>query len=91
MSPAGGHTCVQVQAAACSILGGTFSGLGIPCSTVPCPPACPCDINADGVVDAADEAAFLGLFAAMNADLDGDGDTDLDDWDVFYSCFPQGC
>jgi hypothetical protein len=85
---------LQLSALACSILNGTFSGLGIPCIAVPCPPVpppCPCDVNGDGIVDALDEVAFLAGFAAMSMDLDGDGDTDLDDWSIFYSCFPQGC
>lgn len=90
-SAAGAFSCVEISPAACTLLGGAFSGLGTPCSAVPCPPACPCDINGDGVVDAADEAAFLLLFAAGNADFDQDGDTDLDDWAAFYSCYPQGC
>lgn len=87
----GGFTCVEVHPLACATLSGTFSGPGIPCSSVPCPPACVCDINGDGVVNAADETAFQLLFAAGNADLDMDGDTDLDDWTAFYACYPQGC
>jgi hypothetical protein len=90
-SSTGAYTCVEIDPVVCTILGGTFSGLGIPCSAAACPPPCPCDINGDGVVNAADEAAFLLLFAAGNADFDQDGDTDLDDWAAFYSCYPQGC
>lgn len=90
-SASGTFNCIEVSPAVCTILGGTFGGLGVPCSAVPCPPPCPCDINGDGVVDAADEAAFQLLFAAGNADVDMDGDTDLDDWTAFYACYPQGC
>ncbi|MBX3386742.1 MAG: hypothetical protein KF768_09240 [Phycisphaeraceae bacterium] len=87
----GGHGCVQVRSADCTTLGGSFLGASVACPSVQCPPPCPCDINGDGVVDLADEVAFLTLFNANMADLDNDGDTDQDDAAVFYSCYPQGC
>lgn len=90
-SAGGAFNCVQVVPTVCTALGGTFSGLGVPCVNISCPPPCPCDINADGMVDALDEAAFLALWFAGNADLDGDGDTDADDLAAFYQCYPLGC
>jgi hypothetical protein len=77
--------------AMCTTLNGTFGGLGSTCAMLPCPPvSCVCDWNADGVVDVADEAAFLIDFAAGTADVDGDGDTDQDDWNAFYACYHAG-
>ncbi len=42
-------------------------------------PSCPADIDANGIVDAADLAALLGGWGTTAGDLDGSGDTDAAD------------
>ncbi len=56
-------------------------------------PACPPDLNGDGVVDADDFFLFLQLFAAgdMRADFNNDGVIDADDFFAFLNAFAQGC
>lgn len=84
------YVCVDVTSGVCAVLGGTYSGFSTACATVNCP-ECACDLNHDGVVDAADEAIALGAFAANNFDFDHDGDTDQDDLTAFYACRNAGC
>ncbi|MCC5787208.1 MAG: matrixin family metalloprotease [Phycisphaerales bacterium] len=56
-------------------------------------PACPADLNGDGVVDADDFFLFLQLFAAGDpaADINGDGVIDADDFFEYLGLFAQGC
>jgi hypothetical protein len=60
---------------------------------VPGGPACPPDLNGDGVVDADDFFLFLQLFADgdMRADFNNDGVIDADDFFAFLSAFAAGC
>lgn len=44
-----------------------------------CAPPCPADLDASGVVDAADLAALLGAWNTAGGDLDGSGTTDAAD------------
>ncbi|MCC5787729.1 MAG: hypothetical protein JJU33_13635 [Phycisphaerales bacterium] len=56
-------------------------------------PACPPDLNGDGVVDADDFFLFLQLFADgdMRADFNNDGVIDADDFFDFLTAFAAGC
>ncbi len=56
-------------------------------------PACPPDLNGDGVVDADDFFLFLQLFAAgdSRADFNNDGVIDADDFFAFLTAFAAGC
>ncbi len=56
-------------------------------------PACPPDLNGDGVVDADDFFLFLNLFAAgdLRADFNNDGVIDADDFFLFLNLFAAGC
>ncbi|MCC5786027.1 MAG: hypothetical protein JJU33_04920 [Phycisphaerales bacterium] len=56
-------------------------------------PACPADLNKDGVVDADDFFLFLQFFAAGDprADINGDGVIDTDDFFEYLDLFAQGC
>ncbi|TVS09442.1 MAG: hypothetical protein EA423_00110 [Phycisphaerales bacterium] len=56
-------------------------------------PACPPDLNNDGVVDADDFFLFLNLFSQGDprADFNGDGVIDADDFFAFLSDFAAGC
>ncbi|MCC5786959.1 MAG: hypothetical protein JJU33_09695 [Phycisphaerales bacterium] len=59
----------------------------------PVTPACPPDLNGDGVVDADDFFLFLQLFAAGDpaADFNNDGVIDADDFFAFLGAFAAGC
>lgn len=52
---------------------------------------CPVDRNGDGLATVADLIAFLGDFAAGNADMDGDGQTTVADLIAFLQAFGAGC
>ncbi len=56
-------------------------------------PACPADLNNDGVVDADDFFLFLNFFAAGDprADINGDGVIDADDFYDYLDLFAHGC
>ncbi|MCC5787198.1 MAG: hypothetical protein JJU33_10915 [Phycisphaerales bacterium] len=56
-------------------------------------PACPADLNADGVVDADDFFLFLSLFASGDprADINADGVIDADDFFAYLALFAAGC
>ncbi|MCC5785744.1 MAG: hypothetical protein JJU33_03475 [Phycisphaerales bacterium] len=56
-------------------------------------PACPPDLNGDGVVAADDFFLFLQLFADgdMRADFNNDGVIDADDFFEFLNAFAIGC
>ena len=56
-------------------------------------PACPCDINGDGILDLADIGGFIGCFTGMLpcGDLNSDGIWDLTDLGLFVTCFTGGC
>ena len=55
--------------------------------------ACPADLTGDGVLDAADLAAFIALFSASDpgADLAADGTIDVRDFFEFVRLFGEGC
>ncbi|TVS09044.1 MAG: hypothetical protein EA423_00570, partial [Phycisphaerales bacterium] len=56
-------------------------------------PACPADLNGDGVVDADDFFLFLQLFANGDprADINNDGVIDADDFFAYLGLFAAGC
>ncbi len=56
-------------------------------------PACPCDMNGDGILDLSDIGAFVTAFQAgdLAADINGDGILDLGDISGFVTCFQAGC
>ncbi|MCC5786032.1 MAG: dockerin type I repeat-containing protein [Phycisphaerales bacterium] len=56
-------------------------------------PACPADLNNNGVVDADDFFLFLQWFADGDprADINGDGVIDADDFFEYLTLFAQGC
>ncbi|HHN78499.1 MAG TPA: hypothetical protein ENK11_07495, partial [Phycisphaerales bacterium] len=60
---------------------------------IPPPPACPADLNGDGILDLLDVGAFVTAFTSMNpdADLNGDGVLDLNDVALFLDLFTNGC
>lgn len=57
------------------------------------PPACPADIDRDGVLTVLDFLAYQNLFAAgdVRADLDGDGALTLLDFLAYQNLFAAGC
>ena len=67
--------------------------LQIPYSATIVEPACPADLNGDGVVDNGDIGAFIGLFLAQDpaADFTGDGIIDNGDIGAFITEFLAGC
>jgi len=81
-----------------------FNVLANQCLTPPPPPSCPADLTGptgepDGVLDASDFFAYLGLFAAGDpgADLTGgpggtpDGVIDASDFFLYLNLFAAGC
>lgn len=56
-------------------------------------PACPTDVNGDGVLDLGDIQAFVSLFLAgdIAADFNPDGVLDLGDVQAFAAAFLAGC
>ncbi|MDP7030564.1 MAG: right-handed parallel beta-helix repeat-containing protein [Phycisphaerales bacterium] len=46
--------CAQTDADTCTLLGGTFQGVGVLCEDAGCPGDCPADISGDGIVGADD-------------------------------------
>ncbi len=53
--------------------------------------ACPCDWNADFVINSQDFFDFLGDFFNVNADYNLNGVTDSQDYFDFLTCFLSGC
>lgn len=90
-NPAGERVCVELTPAQCAQMNGRFRGPGTLCANTNCTPNCPCDFNHDGVVNEADLTAFSAAFAAGQADLNGDGTTDEDDFAIFVRCYFEGC
>lgn len=61
------------------------------CGPNPCSPDCPCDVNGDGVVDGADLQTIQDNFGvcgggACCTDLNGDGQTNVADINVWIAC-----
>lgn len=56
-------------------------------------PACPCDINMDGILDLTDIGGFIACFTGTLpcGDLNTDGVWDLADVGIFIACFTGGC
>lgn len=56
-------------------------------------PACPADLNGDGVLDFFDVQAFLNFYATGNlvADFTGDGVLDFFDVQAFLNLYAAGC
>jgi formylglycine-generating enzyme required for sulfatase activity len=56
-------------------------------------PACPADLNGDGVLDFGDVGLFVTFFASddLAADLNGDGLLDFGDVGLFVTAFNAGC
>ena len=55
--------------------------------------SCPCDLNANGILNLDDINAFAAAFLGGDpaADLDGNGVLNLDDINAFAQCFLAGC
>lgn len=83
-----GETYV-IQAGAASGEGGV-SSLALCCD---CPPACPCDLTADGSLNFDDLDAFVAAYLGGDpaADFTGDGTLNFDDLDAFIACYLGGC
>jgi len=67
LPPSAGACCIngiaiQTVPADCSAAGGVFFGEGVPSDQAMCDPACPQDINGDGVVNGADLSVLLSNF-----------------------------
>lgn len=80
--------------AACADRQGHFNGANSICSATSCQRPCICDWNHSGGVTSADLHAYLTDFLAGNADVNGDGQTDLSDLNAFLDCFnhpPASC
>jgi len=56
-------------------------------------PACPPDLNGDGLLNFFDVSAFLSAYSAMDAaaDFNGDGQFNFFDVSIFLSQFNAGC
>ncbi|MFN0137143.1 MAG: right-handed parallel beta-helix repeat-containing protein [Phycisphaerae bacterium] len=67
------------------------------CVVIPAPPACPGDVNGDGVVNLTDLSILLAHFGVMSGatladgDLNGDGDVDLSDLSDLLANFGESC
>ncbi len=83
LDPSGVWLCAQTSPAVCTVLGGTYRGLGSTCATTVCR-TCLCDWNNDGVVNAALQwsglaaepvrgLGFTELLDMFNADQETDG------------------
>jgi hypothetical protein len=69
---------------------GSIQIVGIP---VPAVPACPADLNGDGILNVRDFLAFLQLFSTGDplADFNGDGSVNVVDFGAYLNAFGQGC
>jgi len=67
--------------------------LGADDFTIAIAPACPADLNNDGVLNLDDVNLFASAFVAggLLADVDGNGLLNLDDVNLFASSFVSGC
>lgn len=55
------------------------------------PPPCPCEWNADGILNSQDFYDFVNAFFAGEADFNGDGATTSKDFFAFIQCLFAGC
>ena len=57
------------------------------------PPACPADLNGDGLLNFFDISAFLNAFSSQDsiADFTGDGEFNFFDVSAFLNMFTAGC
>ena len=89
-----GPVCVFVTSATCTTLNGHYTADGTACSPTACPRPCICDWDHSGTITSADLHAFLTDFLAGNADINGDGQTNLADLNEFLDCYnhpPASC
>lgn len=56
--------CIEVDEQFCATIGGAYLGDETFCGDADCPPACPADLNADGVVDVLDLLMVLEAWGA---------------------------
>jgi hypothetical protein len=81
----------QVQ---CTLAGGVYRGDGVPCAASTCPRPCVCDWDHSGAINSIDLHNYLTDFLAGNADINGDGQTNLIDLNAFLDCYqrpPASC
>jgi len=57
-----GDGCLPATEDDCIAVGGTYFGDGTDCGSVTCAPACPEDVNGDGMVNLSDLAMLLATF-----------------------------
>jgi hypothetical protein len=87
-TPSGGG-CVLTTADRCTLIGGTYAGDSTTCAATTCARVCPCDWNADGVLNSSDLVAFVNDFVLGNADYNRDGATNQLDLIDFINCFTR--
>jgi hypothetical protein len=74
--------CAQLEQIICLAASGTFSGIGVDCSSVSCEQPCPEDIDNSGAVDFNDILSLLaawGPCGTCNEDIDNNGTVDFAD------------
>jgi hypothetical protein len=76
------NECYQLTAEFCGLASGEFLGDNTPCESGTCAPACPADVNNDGIVDGVDLAEVLGNWGQATGDLSGDDFVDGQDLSI---------
>lgn len=76
------NECYQLTAEFCGLASGEFLGDNTPCESGTCAPACPADVNNDGIVDGVDLAEVLGNWGQATGDLTGDDFVDGQDLSI---------
>jgi hypothetical protein len=86
--------CSILTAAQCAAAQGVYRGDGTACTPSTCVRACVCDWDHSGSITPIDLHMFLTDFLAGNADVNGDGHTDIADLNAFIDCYnhpPASC